>query len=270
MFYVAFLIFSVHTHFHYLFLFIGVTLLAVVSFVDDIKGLTVRQRIPVQALSIFFTLLEIDVPYQWLAIPLLIIAGILIINCYNFIDGINGMLGLYSASVFLFAGYLCHLEKIFTVELATLLFISILVFGFYNFRKRALFFSGDVGSMTMGILAFFVVLLLSITLGAPVIILLLSVCLTDTLGTILKRFFARKNIFEAHREHIYEQLTDRTSLSHLQIAGSYTSIQLLCNFIVLMTYKESIEIQLGIVLVCTLFFSTIYYIVNRKLKVLHR
>jgi UDP-N-acetylmuramyl pentapeptide phosphotransferase/UDP-N-acetylglucosamine-1-phosphate transferase len=241
-------------------------MLAIVSFIDDIKGLSVLQRIPVQAISIFLVILAVDSSLHWSILTLLLVIGILIINCYNFIDGINGMLGLYSTTVFCFTGYLCHTEMIFSIDFSILLLLAILTFGFYNFRKKALFFSGDVGSMTLGILAFFIVLTLSIKLISPIIVLLLSVGLTDTLGTIFKRFLAKKNIFEAHREHIYEQLTDNTKLSHLQISSIYAVIQLVVNLIVVKTYHTSLEAQLGLLIIIGLIFSLIYWVINKKLN----
>ncbi len=266
LFYLGFLVFSIHTGFKYPYLFLGVTLLAIVSFLDDIRGLSVGQRIPVQALSVFLVILEIDSPFHWLLIAFLIFAGVLVINCYNFIDGINGMLGIYSITIFLFAGYLCYSEGIFPIDLPVFLLLAILTFGFYNFRKRAVFFSGDIGSMTLGILAFFMVLVLLMDLRAPVLILLLMVCLADTLGTIAKRLLSNKNIFKAHREHIYEQLTDKTKLSHLQIALIYAMVQIIVNTIVLVSYKSAFEIQLGILIIVGIVFSLMYYYVNKRLN----
>jgi UDP-N-acetylmuramyl pentapeptide phosphotransferase/UDP-N-acetylglucosamine-1-phosphate transferase len=266
LFFLGFLIFTIFDGFDNIALFVGVTLLAVISFVDDLKELSVRQRIPIQVISIFLVIIGLNVPLHWSVITILLVTGVLVVNCYNFIDGINGMLGLYSATVFLFAGYLCYSEAVLSIDLPILLLLSILIFGYYNFRKKALFFSGDVGSMTLGILAFFLVLYLMIKLKAPVLILLLSVSLTDTLGTITKRFLAKKNILKAHREHIYEQLTDKTALSHLQISSSYAFVQIVVNLVVISSYKTSPEIQLGIVGSIGLFFSLTYWTINTKLK----
>jgi len=266
LFFLGFLIFAIYNRFDNISLFLGVTLLAVISFLDDLKELSVKQRIPIQVVTVFLIIIGLDEPLHWSMITILLVTGILVINCYNFIDGINGMLGLYSATVFLFAGYLCYSEAVLSIDLPILLLLSILIFGYYNFRRKALFFSGDVGSMTLGILAFFIVLSLTIKLKAPILVLLLSVSLTDTLGTIIKRFLTKKNIFKAHREHIYEQLTDKTELSHLQISSSYAFIQIVVNLVVISCYKTSPEIQLGLVGSIGLLFSLTYWTMNAKLK----
>lgn len=266
LFYLAFLIFFLITNFQFRLLFLGISLLAIVSFIDDIRELSVKQRIPAQILSVLLILLELDFYSQWWIIPILIVIGILFINCYNFIDGVNGMLGLYSSTVFLFLVYLSYQEKLIEfIDLPILILLAIVIFGFYNFRIRALFFSGDVGSVTLGILAFFLLLYFSFSLNAPILILIVAVSLTDTLGTIAKRFFAGKNILKAHREHIYEQLSDKTSLSHLKISMGYAFFQVIINVLVFFTYNKTVKFQLVVMGFMSILLSFIYYIVNRKL-----
>ena len=81
-----------------------------------------------------------------------------IVNAYNFMDGINGITGLYSIAVLaslqyvnLTYGSFVHPDLIWYPMLASVVFL------FFNFRKRARCFAGDVGSVAI---AFWIVTLL--------------------------------------------------------------------------------------------------------------
>jgi UDP-N-acetylmuramyl pentapeptide phosphotransferase/UDP-N-acetylglucosamine-1-phosphate transferase len=76
------------------------------------------------------------------------------INAFNFMDGINGITVLYALVSILTFGYLYQGEKSFSVLVSVGL--SCLVFGFYNLRRKAKTFAGDVGSISMALfLAYF-------------------------------------------------------------------------------------------------------------------
>lgn len=81
-----------------------------------------------------------------------------IVNAYNFMDGINGITGLYTIAVLLPLMYVNH--KVEPLSIWICLFyplIASVVFLFFNFRKRAKCFAGDVGSVSI---AFWIVTLL--------------------------------------------------------------------------------------------------------------
>ena len=82
--------------------FIGITLIGFVSFIDDIRTLPSRVRAFVQLFSVgvIFYDLNIFSIYPWWVILIAFIISIGIINAYNFMDGINGITGLYSCVVF--------------------------------------------------------------------------------------------------------------------------------------------------------------------------
>src|SRR5690606_24003284 len=81
-----------------------------------------------------------------------------IINAYNFMDGINGITGLYSLAVLGGLQYV-NLKQIPFIEpdMIWLPMLSCIVFLFFNFRKQAKCFAGDVGSITI---AFWILMLL--------------------------------------------------------------------------------------------------------------
>ena len=143
-----------------LWFFAGITLIAGVSFVDDIVSLGQRVRLlfHLLAMSCVFYLAGVFGIYTWWAIVIGYIVFIGIVNAYNFMDGINGITGLYSIAVLaslkyvnLTYGSFVHPDLIWYPMLASVVFL------FFNFRKRARCFAGDVGSVAI---AFWIVTLL--------------------------------------------------------------------------------------------------------------
>src|SRR5690606_249734 len=164
----------------------------------------------------------------WWAILALYILVIGIINAYNFMDGINGITGLYSLIVLGSLQYINLNQHPFIQEdLIWFPMLACLVFLFYNFRKKAKVFAGDVGSICI---AFWIVFLLGdliIVSGNPIYILFLAVYGVDTILTIIHRLFLKQNIFEAHRLHFYQILANEQKVSHLLVSSIYGAVQLL-------------------------------------------
>ena len=267
LFFAALLIYFFHTNFEEPLLFGGFTLLAVTSFIDDVKGLSVKQRIPVQFVAIMLLLFHIYglTSVSVLLFIVILFTGVLAINCFNFIDGINGMLGFYSLVVLVILAIINYHENLVNPFLIWLPLLSLLVFGFYNFRLKALFFSGDVGSMTLALLIFYLVTLFTIELEAPMLLLIISVYLTDTIGTLVKRFVEKKNIFAAHREHLYERLANVEKVPHLRISLLYGFVQAVLGIIVLFLYKLNLGIQIIVVLIGAIAMAFTYFLLNRKI-----
>ncbi|SCD20190.1 GT_WbpL_WbcO_like [Proteiniphilum saccharofermentans] len=130
--------------------FTGITIIAGISLWNDIKGLgqNIRLIIPLLAMTCVFYMTDIFGGYPWWAIVIGYILFTGIMNAYNFMDGINGMTGLYTLAVLLPMIYVNIYIQPFT-DNDFLLFplLASLVFLFFNFRKRAKCFAGDVGSV---------------------------------------------------------------------------------------------------------------------------
>lgn len=254
--------------FNYPYFIASAFFLAIISFIDDLKSLSVKQRLPIQFIAIFFTLFEINntVSIPIVVIIALVFVGVVAINFFNFIDGINGMLGLYSLSVISLIQILNSVEKIIDETLIYTLILSLIVFGYYNFRKRALFFSGDVGSMVMGLTIFFLISYLIIALEAPVLILFVIVYLTDTGGTVIKRLLEKKNILKPHREHIYEQLANEVEIPHLKISIIYALLQFAFGVVALVLYNKELSVQLLVVFIMILIMGIVYLVLINYFK----
>jgi UDP-N-acetylmuramyl pentapeptide phosphotransferase/UDP-N-acetylglucosamine-1-phosphate transferase len=268
LFYVAVVLFFILSDFKYPYFFIGISSIALISFIDDIKTLSAKVRLPFQFFAIALVVYQIGLfDSSILIIISLLIVGVGFINLYNFMDGINGITGSYSLVVL--SGFLAlnYKENIVSENLIEFVMLSIIVFGYYNFRKKARIFAGDIGSISLAMVIFFLGLSLITTLNAPIIILMVVVYGVDSVLTILYRVYLKENIAQAHRHHMYQKLVDVKKWSHLQVSGMYAGIQLIVNFLVLTTYKMSVSKQLAIVIGCIILGVLGYVWLFKVLKI---
>lgn len=215
-----------------LWFFAGITLIAGVSFWDDVNGLgqKVRLLFHLLAMSCAFYLVGIFGAYPWWAIVIGYIVFIGIVNAYNFMDGINGITGLYSIAVLASLQYVnLTYGEFVNADLIWYPMIASVVFLFFNFRKRARCFAGDVGSVSI---AFWIVTLLLILIIKTENLIWLGFLLVygvDTIMTILHRIYLKQNIMEAHRLHFYQILTNEKKVPHRLVSLIYFVVQLICS-----------------------------------------
>ena len=265
---IAIILFSFLNDYQYPYFLLGVLLISIVSFLDDIFTLSSKIRFPFQFLAVFLVLFQVGVAFNpFLLFLLFFFVGVGIINMFNFMDGINGLTGMYSLVV-LSGFYFINLnESILNPELILFTILSVLVFGFFNFRKNALFFAGDIGSIAIGMLVFFIGLLLTIKLSSPLILLLIIIYGADAGCTLLYRmFFTKESILDPHRHHIYQKIVDIYKISHLKVSTIYGILQLIVNFIVFKTYKLEFEKQLIVFFSLIFIFIAIYIQLLRMIK----
>lgn len=212
---------------------LGLTIIAAVSFLDDLKSLPDSIRLICQFLAIFLMFFNMNIMelQNWWMIILALIIFVGIINAYNFMDGINGITGGYSLAVIVPLLYIDTLAAAFiNSNLLTIVGFSLGVFLFFNFRKRAKCFAGDVGAVSIAFILVFAIGRLIMQTRDFTYILLLAVYGVDTVLTIFHRIFLHENLGKAHRKHAYQILANELGLSHLVVTTIYMSIQLLVSF----------------------------------------
>src|SRR5690606_28037184 len=120
---------------------------------DDVSNLPNKVRLLVHLISVSLMLFSIGAFQTWpfWLIPLAYILIIGTINAYNFMDGINGITGLYSL-VILSSLFFLNESITLIADQAFILtpIIACVVFLFFNFRRKAKCFAGDVGSVSIG------------------------------------------------------------------------------------------------------------------------
>ncbi|WP_228098853.1 glycosyltransferase family 4 protein [Pedobacter sp. MC2016-24] len=226
---------------------LGMFTIGTISFIDDRITLSSKIRIifHLTAVTLMLFSLSIFQLFPWYICAALYVLVIGIINAYNFMDGINGITGLYSLVILSGLQYVNY--KMFAFinpDLIWLPIMSCCVFLFFNFRKRAKCFAGDVGSVTIAFYIIYLILNLIMQTGNYVYILFLAVYGVDAVLTIVHRLILKQNIFDAHRLHFYQILANEQKWSHLWVSSLYATIQLIIIAIV-------VFVPLGLV---TLFF----------------
>lgn len=217
---------------HYWSFGLGLLAICTVSFIDDIKPLSNRIRLSVHLISVilllYFTGAFNLMPYWVWPILFILIIGTL--NAYNFMDGINGMGGTYSLVTLSTLFYINKEVVIFTdSDFIIYPILASLVFLFFNFRKKAKCFAGDIGSMGMGFWVIGLITLLVMKTQDYKYILLLSIYGMEVVLTIIERLLLKENIFEAHRRHLYQLFANEKKVSHLIISSVYAFFQVLIN-----------------------------------------
>ena len=233
--------------------FLGLSLISTVSFLDDIRPLSSRLRLPLHFMAMGIMFIDLGLyalPWYFWVIALVIAVGI--INAFNFMDGINGITGAYSMVALLALWYVNQYIISFSDQsLIYIVFLSVLVFNFFNFRTKASCFAGDVGSVSIAFILVFLLGKLIVVSGDPRYLLFLAVYGVDTILTIIHRIILKENILKAHRKHAYQLMANELKIPHLVVSLCYSGLQLILSALVIFAsfYSLLFVILLAIVYV---------------------
>lgn len=213
---------------NYLWFMIGLTAIGTVSFIDDVHSTPNSLRLLVQFVSMMLMFIDLGLYTStgwWIILPALIVC-VGIINAYNFMDGINGITGCYSLAVLLPILWLNRNLDFVDESFLAVNVLSILVFLFFNFRKRAKCFAGDVGSVSIAFIVLFALGRLILATGNPAYLLFLAVYGADSVLTIVHRIMLHENLGKAHRKHAYQLMSNELHLPHTLVSTIYMVLQL--------------------------------------------
>ena len=264
-FYVVF--YGFHHGFSIHYLLLGVMLVSIVSFYDDFKGSNPFFRLIIHFVSVGLIMMDINEDYKFSPFIIIIIAVIAVaaVNAFNFMDGINAITGLYVLVFFetvLFFHY--KIEKIFEPNFIVVLIIAVLIFGFYNFRTKAILFAGDIGSVSLGLICVFYVLYLIMHTNNIIYLSMLAVYGVESGLTIFYRLLKGQNIFQAHRMHLFQNLVHDTKLPHLEVSFLYALVQVIINMGMFYCIQKGFEGYLYLSYVLIL-LSGLYIILKYKI-----
>ena len=244
-FYLGALLYFIVSGFQYPWFFLGLTLMTVVSFMDDVFTLSNRIRLLIHFASVLLMAYQLDVfemPWYYLLVTFVVVVGV--INAYNFMDGINGITACYSLAV---GGLLMLVNRevaFVAQDLLAYTMLGVLVFTFFNFRTKAKCFAGDVGSVSIAYILLFALGALIIKTGNLIYILFLTVYGVDAVWTIVRRLYLRENIFEAHRSHLYQFLGNEAGVNKLLVSFLYGALQFLIGWFVIQFADKDASTQL--------------------------
>lgn len=233
-FYIAVLIYFFLSGFKYPFFFLGLTLMAAVSFLDDVFTLSNRIRLAVHFGSVMLLTYQLNIfemPWYYLLITFIIAVGV--INAYNFMDGINGITASYSLAVGALLMLVNREAAFIDQELLIYIMLGLLVFAWFNFRIKARCFAGDVGSVTIAFILLFALGSLILQVQNLIYMLFLAVYGIDSVWTIVRRLYLKENIFKAHRSHLFQFLANEAGVNKLLVSFIYGVLQFIIGLLVI-------------------------------------
>jgi UDP-N-acetylmuramyl pentapeptide phosphotransferase/UDP-N-acetylglucosamine-1-phosphate transferase len=247
----------------------GFLILSTIGFIDDKKDLSPKTRFPFQLLAIGLILYDAGLFSQNIPIIFQITAFIIavgFINAFNFMDGINGITGFYTLAIVLPLLFLNYEHPVFNNDFYYFVIIAIIVFGYFNFRKQALMFAGDIGSMSLAAVILFWIAKTIIVLNSPIVLSFVVIYGVDSALTIMLRIKKKEKVFEAHRHHLYQKFVDVWKWSHLKFSFMYALSQILISFFVLNLIQVKYIYQIIILAGTYILFSVLYLIFQNYFK----
>ena len=242
---------------------IAVVLVAVISFIDDIKPLSQLPRFASHVIAVGLVFFDLHLFSE--AIWLLLIIFVLVIgwiNAFNFMDGINGITVLYSLITIVTFAFLPINQSSLSVLIT--MGISCVVFGLFNVRRKAKTFAGDVGSISMALFLGYFMIKTIIETNQVGFILFFAVYGIDAVITIVSRLMKKENIFQPHRSHLYQYLANEKGFSHVMVAALYAGVQLIINILIVFMYNKG-YLSLYIVGLILLLLTIIYLLVRTNI-----
>lgn len=226
-FYFAALAFFIVSGGEYPWFMLGLTLIAAISLLDDIRPLPIRLRIVVHFISVLLMFCQLGLialhPWWIGLIAMIICTGI--INAYNFMDGIDGITGAYSMAILIPLAIVNSEVSFIDPELIWITAIAVLIFCFFNCSSKVRCFAGDVGSVSIAFILLFMVGALIMATGEIWHLIFFAVYGADATLTICHRLMLHENIFEPHRKHAYQIMANEMKIPHMTVAGIYFALQ---------------------------------------------
>jgi UDP-N-acetylmuramyl pentapeptide phosphotransferase/UDP-N-acetylglucosamine-1-phosphate transferase len=209
--------------------------MAIVGLVDDLLNLSSKIRYGFQLLVSFLIIytvnFELFVDGKFIQYFPLLILGTAIINCINFMDGIDGLLTGCLLPLLIYA-----FLTVPSIQLIAAIG-SLLAFLKWNWEPSKIFM-GDCGSNFLGALTFYLIISNPNLIIDYKVIFIIFPLVIDSSFTIIRRYFNKENIFIAHKKHLYQRLL-QTDNNHWKISSFYITICLI-NFLIIL--KDSLLI----------------------------
>ena len=242
-------VWSLFFGFHYPWFLAGLTLVAGVSFVDDIHSLPDSVRLVAQFAAAAMAFYQLDILHwsMWWIVLVALIVYVGATNVINFMDGINGITAGYALAVLVPLGLLntnyhelsmniaTNCSSVFSSDgvfvdqsLIVAAIIAAIVFCIFNFRPKgkAKCFAGDVGSIGIAFIMLFLLGNVIIKTEDITWLIFLLVYGVDGCLTIIHRIMLHENLGEAHRKHAYQIMANELNIGHVKVTLLYMAMQL--------------------------------------------
>ena len=218
--------------FEYPWFLAGLTLVAGVSFVDDIHSLPDSVRLVAQFAAAAMAFYQLGILHweMWWIVLVALIVYVGATNVINFMDGINGITAGYSLAVLVplaMVNINLHQSAI-NLSLIFTTIVAAVVFCIFNFRPKgkAKCFAGDVGSIGIAFIMLFLLGNVIMKTGDITWLIFLLVYGVDGCLTIVHRIMLHENLGEAHRKHAYQIMANELKIGHVKVTLLYMAMQL--------------------------------------------
>lgn len=215
----------------------AVTLIAGISFIDDIHSLHDSVRLVVQFISMAMMFYQLDMLHldMWWVVLIGLIVCVGASNIINFMDGVNGITGAYAMALLipillLNEGFVPGnaLSSFTDSSLIITVILADIVFCFFNFRPKgkAKCFAGDVGSIGMAYILMFLIGGVILKTADVTYLIFMLVYGVDGCFTIYHRIMLHENLGQAHRKHLYQIMANELKIGHVKVSTLYAVLQL--------------------------------------------
>lgn len=253
----------------------GLTLVAGVSFVDDVRSLPDSVRLVAQfaaAAMAFYQLGMLHWQMWWIVLVALVVY-VGATNIINFMDGINGITAGYSLAVLAplaIVNINLHQSAI-NLSLILTTMIASAVFCLFNFRPKgkARCFAGDVGSIGIAFIMLFLLGLVIMQTGDITWLIFLLVYGVDGCFTIMHRIMLHENLGEAHRKHAFQIMANELRIGHVKVSLLYMGLQLLVSLGFIYVCPDSVLWHWGYLVVALAVLGTAYVAFMKRYYHLH-
>jgi UDP-N-acetylmuramyl pentapeptide phosphotransferase/UDP-N-acetylglucosamine-1-phosphate transferase len=209
----------------------GASLLMIVSWADDRRGLTPITRFAAQSAAVGAVVMVLPGGHSLTGgmlpiVPDRVLTAVIwlwFVNLFNFMDGIDGISGGSAAAM---GGglFLVWPDKSSEAVQGGLIAAAAIGFLVWNWAPAKVFM-GDVGSIPIGYLLGYGLIRLAMAGEAVAALIIALYYLADATITLLRRLSRGERVWRAHREHFYQQSV-RRGRSHATTATAAIIVQL--------------------------------------------
>ena len=257
---------------------LAVTIVAGISFIDDIHSLPDSVRLVCQFVAMILLFYQLDMLHAdlWWAVILALIVCVGASNIINFMDGINGITGAYAMAsliplALLNSSNVQGVQGFVENSLIITVMLADVVFCYFNFRPRgkAKCFAGDVGSLGVAYTLLFLIGSLVMTTGDITYLIFLLVYGVDGVLTICHRIMLHENLGLAHRKHAFQLMANELKMSHITVSLLYACLQLAISLIFIYIVPNTILAHWAYLIGILMILCTAYLLFMKKYYHLH-
>jgi UDP-GlcNAc:undecaprenyl-phosphate GlcNAc-1-phosphate transferase len=270
----------------------GLLIIFFAGFKDDIIGITPFKKFLAQLAAVLILVVFGDIRITnlhgflgvfevsyWVGILITIVSVVGITNCYNLIDGIDGLtssLGMLVAGAF---GSWFLMEGRYNWAMLTIsLFGSLLAFFIFNvYGKKYKIFMGDTGSLVLGFIISVIAIqfnelnvglknIYAIHAAPAVSIAIIMIPFYDTIRVFLTRIFKNKHPFTPDKTHIHHYILELGFSHRVATLMIFTANTLIIIVAVLLRDISNTWLLAILLLLTTVLFYTPITIVEMKRK----